>query len=188
MITDVTAWSQELLFTGNIVQDGDSTVARDEAVRRAERYLDLVNMVTGTEDNGVFLALITSLQSPHDYGAYDDTFGKIESFPEEYFGLGFIKRILPLLPNRSNWAGRLLLIVCRSPGRIAYFNAALSGAPSRIRRAVMEYISSQEQPGGWLEYDCGMLRPSIVDEGAEKTNESPQHHFSGRGLGRRSTE
>jgi hypothetical protein len=169
MITDVNAWSQELLFAGNIVQDNDNSVSQEEAVRRAERYLELVDMVTGTEDNAVFLALVASLQSPHDYGAYDDTFCKIELFPEERFGLGFIESILPLLPNRSNWAGRLLRIVCRSPGRIAQFNAALSGAPSRIRRAVMEFISPQEQPGGWLEYDCGTLRPSLDDEGAAVT-------------------
>ncbi|WP_329112178.1 hypothetical protein [Streptomyces sp. NBC_01353] len=46
---DFDAWRRELLWTGVLVQDGDTSVSDEEAGYRYDRYVALADMVDGTE-------------------------------------------------------------------------------------------------------------------------------------------
>ncbi len=159
MIENVKAWEEELLFTGKIIQDGDNSVSRDEAMRRGGRYLDLVDMLTGDEGPEFYQALIASLQARHDYGAYASTYHALELFPDSLYGEPLLGSLLPLISRQPDWAGRLLAVLCREPGRIVAFNRALSQAPSTTRETILAFIQAQEENGNFLEYYVGKLRP-----------------------------
>jgi hypothetical protein len=73
VIDDFAAWRQELIFTGAIVQDGDTSVDSIEAGRRCDRYLELLDDVEGSEDQNVFQTLLDSMRVEEDYEVYEST-------------------------------------------------------------------------------------------------------------------
>lgn len=111
MITDVDDWKVELLFSGRIVQDGDETVSPDEAERRFNRYIKLVEMVEGDEGQNVFQALVDSIQADEDYGAYQATMGAAEKFPEPKYAQYLIEALPALIKCQPDWAGNFMVSI-----------------------------------------------------------------------------
>ena len=52
-------------------QDEDDSVPEDEAERRLNRFVELVDAVQGNEPDEVFVTLIETLKDQEDYGAYE---------------------------------------------------------------------------------------------------------------------
>jgi hypothetical protein len=51
-------WKTELIFTGKIVQDCDTSVSDDEIEHRCLRYMELLDMVDGSEGEDVSKAVV----------------------------------------------------------------------------------------------------------------------------------
>lgn len=62
-ISDYDAWEIELIETGRIVQDDDNSVSPDEAERRFNRYVALVDLAKGIEGQAAATALVRSIQT-----------------------------------------------------------------------------------------------------------------------------
>ncbi|MFI1030308.1 hypothetical protein [Streptomyces sp. NPDC020951] len=60
---DFGAWRRELLWTGELVQDSDTSVPEEEAGYRFDRYVEPADMVDGTEGPTAVQALIASLRA-----------------------------------------------------------------------------------------------------------------------------
>jgi hypothetical protein len=88
---DLDEWRSELLRTSHIVQDDDDSVPTGEAERRFNRYVKLVDMVTGREPQEVFQAIVDSIRAPEDYGAYEAVHGALWKFPPEKAITRFVK-------------------------------------------------------------------------------------------------
>lgn len=78
---DFDAWRHELLATGDLVQEGDTSVSDEEAGRRYDRYVALADMVDGTEGPRTVGALIASLRAEEDHGAHQAVYGALQRFP-----------------------------------------------------------------------------------------------------------
>jgi hypothetical protein len=158
----IASWESELVQTGRIVQDGDTSVSQQEAERRFERYLALVGMVDGSGGLRAARALVRSIQVQHDYGAYQRTMNKLLfSFPADVTAEVLVAELPRLIADLPDWAGDLLSSITQaSPmteSLVASFNTAVASAAPDVRRQVLEFIRQQEQ-GGWLEHRKGLLR------------------------------
>ena len=80
VIVDFAAWRVELMRTGRIPPDSDTTVDRDQAGLDCQRYVELVDMVRGDEGREVFDALLASMQVPEDYEVYESTVRVLHHF------------------------------------------------------------------------------------------------------------
>ncbi len=64
VIVDCAAWHVELMRTGRIPPDSDTTVDPDQAELDCRRYVELVGMVRGDEGREVFDALLATVGDP----------------------------------------------------------------------------------------------------------------------------
>ncbi len=62
MIDEFENWKAELLFTGNIVQDGDDSVSDGDRQQRFMRYMDMLEAIDGSEGIEVARAIVQSMQ------------------------------------------------------------------------------------------------------------------------------
>lgn len=162
-IANLETWEQELLACGRIVQDEDTSVPAEEAERRFNRYIELVDAVEGTEGELAARALIRSIQSVNDYGAYQATLGKLVfAFPPQTVASAVIAEAPRLISILPDWAGDILSTLTQAQGRSAElmeaFNRSLGSASPTHRESIVAYIRSQEAEG-WLEHRRGLLAP-----------------------------
>jgi hypothetical protein len=168
MAFDLIAWKEELLFTGRIVQDGDSSVTPEEAHRRFLRYVELVEQLDGSEGSDVIAALFQSIQMKDDYGAYQTMYRIMARFPDQQFIDKLVAELPSLIKRQSDWAGDFLVGLANGKNTkwdylIGMFNDAVAKASSEIRRPIVEYVRSQE-PSGWFRKRVGVLCPEIGSE------------------------
>lgn len=105
VIEDFAAWREELLFTGAIIQDGDTSVDSAEAGRRCDRYLELLDEAEGSESQNVFQTLLDSMRVEEDYEVYEATLRVAFSFPAERLGSWLFDALPSFLardPERAN--------------------------------------------------------------------------------------
>ena len=158
-IAEFERWRAEVLFTGRLIQDGDTSVDPDEAARRAHRYTELVDSAKGNWTEEVFQTLVESLQVDDDYGVYETTVGVIFSFPPEKFG-GWLMKALPDLARRQpEHAGDFLSLMVNNyqgsaPQYLVAFREALRCAPATLRNELLAFIAQQEREG-WLQEKSG---------------------------------
>lgn len=169
MIPDFEKWRVELLFTGKIVPDYNKIVPQEEAERRWNRYVELLEMVEGDEGQEVLEAIINSAQAKpnHDYGAYQTLITVVGKFPGEIFAKGFAKTISDLFDRDEEFTGDLLLElgkVCTSeePPCSDVFNEGLESLDPASREKIVNYIRLQEEPDGWLENFVGEFAPPVI--------------------------
>ncbi len=93
MIHDFEKWKAELLFTGNIIQDGDISVSPEERHRRSLRFMDMVDSLSGSEGEIVVDALFDSIQVEDSYGAYYSIDHALGRFPESEYLSGLIRAL-----------------------------------------------------------------------------------------------
>lgn len=165
-IDDIAAWKEELLFTGRIVQDEDHSVDPDEKHRRFLRYIELMELIDGSEGPEALAALIQSVQMRNDYGAYQTTYCIMGRFPDKEFIEGLVHELPSLIARQPEWAGDFLVGIANGQGgkwdyQIAMFNNAVASASPSVRRAIVNYVRSQE-PSGWFSHRVGVLCPDFI--------------------------
>jgi hypothetical protein len=158
-IAEFERWREEVLFTGRIVQDSDTSVDPDEAGRRARRYTELVESSRGNWTEEVFQTLIESLQVDDDYEVYETTVGVIFSFPPEKFGGWLVKALPGLVRRQPARAGDFLSLMVNNyrgsaPQHLVAFRDALRRAPATLRDELLAFIAQQEREG-WLQEKAG---------------------------------
>jgi hypothetical protein len=161
MIQDIENWKTELLFTGRIIQDDDKTVSSNEAEKRFNRYIELLDMVEGNEGPDVFRAIIDSIQADEDYGAYQSALSITYKFPEPLYTESLIKALPDLIRRQPDWAGTFLVSIANqvefgNTENIYRFNQYLSRSDNETRRIITNFIREQERVG-WLENRVGVL-------------------------------
>lgn len=153
----------ELIACGRIVQDDDDSVPIQEAERRFNLYVELVDSLRGTEGANVACILLRSMQSVHDYGAYQHTMNKLVfDFPSSLVAEAVIAEVPRLVRGFPDWAGEVLNMLVHAQGRsdalVSAFNLELSGLAAEGRDAFVHFIREQEREG-WLEHKPGVLAP-----------------------------
>jgi hypothetical protein len=164
MIDDFAAWRSELLFTGDIVQDGDSRVPSEEAARRCYRYVELLGMVEGDEADEVFFTIVDSMVAPEDYEVYETSIGAGSRFPPDRFGSLLYRALksgwLDRDPDRAGcWLSDLAFRGADSAA-VRSFSAAWA-EDDEFATALKTFVEDQERDG-WLDSarKRGVLRPA----------------------------
>lgn len=156
MIKDIEQWKKDILFYGHIVQDDDDTVEPDEAEKRFNKYLELIDCVEGTEDIEIAQYLIKSIKSQNDYGAYQTTMNKMMfDFPPKVFSTALINELSDLINRQSDWAGDLLSSIANFKGTenekiLQMFNNELKSSQINYKNKIIDFIQKEEKDG-WLE-------------------------------------
>ncbi len=157
---DFDGWKRELLFTGRIVQDGDTSVPDDEAERRCRRYIELVDMVDPLRHGEpTFLALAESMQVEEDYEVYQATMRVMESYPSAEFGRYLVRALPDLIRRETCWASELLGVAAGRAAETAAINTALAETSPDDLNEIMAFVDLEEDDG-WLEDSKGVIRPA----------------------------
>ncbi|MFI8362182.1 hypothetical protein ACIGD1_18670 [Streptomyces sp. NPDC085612] len=160
---DFDAWQHELLLTGRFVQDGDISEYGPEAQARFERYLELADMVDGTEGPAAVRALIASLRAEDDHGAHEAAYGALSRFPGRDLVRGATLAVVDLLEiPRDNSGNVLRLLTLQADDEdLRTFRAAFGQLQPEIRASLAALIA-QHEADEWLadERSIGRLRPA----------------------------
>lgn len=154
-------WKAELLIVGNIIQDDDSATPPDEAQRRFQRYIAMLDALAGTEGPHYALAIFQSVQAEHDYGAYQTANRAAWRFGETAYCTALLHELPRLIANLPDWAGDFLVGIANGAGTphapaIACFNALLAAAPPADQALIAAFIAGEEDDG-WFEHCPGVL-------------------------------
>ncbi len=163
MIKDFESWKAELLFTGNIIQDGDKSVDFDERHRRFMRFVEMVDALTGNEGSLAVDALFESIQVNYSYGAYHSIDHALARFPEMEYLSGLARALPRLIENLPDQAGEQLVSVANGMDgkweyQISIFNRIVSESTADIKAAIISFVREQERDG-WLDHRVGVLCP-----------------------------
>jgi hypothetical protein len=158
MIAAFEEWRRELLELGAIVQDDDASVSAEDAGALFDRYVELVQMIDGTEGSAAVEALVSSMRSENDYGAYQATHGALALFSPGEFARGVAAAILQTHRNHS---GEVLAAVARNDEGPREFNSYLTQAAPDLRAELGDLVR-QEELDGWLSDEglVGKLQPT----------------------------
>ncbi|MFO6421802.1 hypothetical protein [Motilimonas sp. KMU-193] len=154
-------WKEELLFVGNIVQDSDDSVSCGESELRFNRYIEMLDSLSGNEGSEYALAIFQSIQAVDDYGAYQ-TAGKVAwKFGEEAFCASLLHELPRLIQDLPDWAGDFLVAIANGQdteyqSTINLFNKLFASIPKDDQAMIYAYIASEEK-SGWLSNRVGVL-------------------------------
>jgi hypothetical protein len=158
---DIDAWRRELLATADLVQYGDDSVPEEVAVRRFDRYVELADMVDGTEGPLAVKALISSLWAEEDYGAHQAVYSALERFPALDLVRGTVFAAAELMAIPSDNSGQVLQLVTLLSDQEALdeFEAAFGRLEPGTREDLSSLIARHEDDE-WLadERSLGRLR------------------------------
>lgn len=148
-------WCKELLQNSKLVQDDDDTVAPEEAERRFNRFVQLVDMVNGKETQLVFQTLVDVIRMPEDYGAYESIHNALWKFSPEQFAEYFVGA-LPKLIRRMSRHDQVARFLCplNGHGRRKYlpaFVAALASASRSDKKTILNFIKKNSEELGDVE-------------------------------------
>jgi len=163
MISDFNKWKEELLFTGRIIQLNDQSVSAEEAHRRALRFMEMVDSLSGNEGPAVVDALYESIQVNYSHGAYNSIDHALARFPEREYLNALVKALPRLIKELPDRAGEQLVSIANGIGgkweyQISIFNQMVLEAPEDTISIITSYIRNQESKG-WLEHRVGVLCP-----------------------------
>ena len=149
------SWREELLFVGKIIQDSDDSVDPEESERRFNRYTEMLDALEGNEGYEFALAVFESIQSIHDYGAYQTAGRAAWKFGERLFCIALLAQLPRLISDLPDWAGDFLVSIANGEGTeyqstIDMFNLLLCELPLENQLVIRDYIREQEN-SGWLE-------------------------------------
>ena len=152
---------EQLMFSGNIVQDSDETVGWPEREDRFNKYIELLESINGNEGLDIARAVIKSMQAEEDYGAYQTSQGTLGKFPAEVYTSALILELPALIKSQSEWAGELLCSLANSLDtayeyNINHFNKLLKDSDQETKDIINKYIEAEEDDG-WLEHRVGVL-------------------------------
>jgi hypothetical protein len=177
MNSDFDQWREELLQTGNIVQDGDTAVPQEEKEKRFNIYVEMVKAVSGQEGREAFITLVESLQAKDDYGAYQATYGALWRFPPSVAAHGLIASLPRLVERHPDYAGDILAQLANATrdqdlAFLSAFRGALGSAPADAQNAILDFIIREEN-NGWLD---GPRRGVIRFGGSDTTQAVTSAH------------
>lgn len=163
MSTAFQDWRKELLFVGNIVQDGDKSVPQPEVEERFNRYVQMVDSVTGNEGVEAFSALVDSLQAKDDYGAYQSTYGALRRFPVTVAAQGLVEALPRLIGRHRECAGDILAQLANGTkgagfARLSAFRNALAESPVAVQKVIMDISNWSFNHGPILPREPGRSR------------------------------
>jgi hypothetical protein len=161
---DFDSWRKELLFTGNIVQDGDNSVPQADRDQRFNRYVELVDTIRGNEGVEVFVELMNSLQAKDDYGAYQGTYQALRRFPPAVAAKGLTAALPALISRQRDCAGDILCQLANATSTearaaLSEFRRELAKADAQTQTVIMSFVGREEN-GGWLDgRRKGLIKP-----------------------------
>lgn len=132
------------------MQDSDRSVSQEEAEQRFNRYIELVESISGTEGVSVARALIRSMQAVDDYGAYQSAQGKLLfAFPASVLAEAVVSELPRLMIEQPDRAGELLNIIVLADGRseelVNAFNVKLAEASESDIGSIVSFVRGQEE-------------------------------------------
>ncbi|SBV37670.1 conserved hypothetical protein [uncultured Stenotrophomonas sp.] len=162
MATQFEEWRSELLHVGNIVQDADHSIGWDEREDRFNRYIEMLDALTGEEGFEHVLAVFESLQAEDDYGAYQTAGHAAWRFGEIPYCKALIHELPRLIVALPYWAGDFLVSIANAQGTkdeptIRVFNDLLFELDPTTKQGIIGFIRREEAPGGWLCNRVGVL-------------------------------
>ena len=165
MIEDFEVWRSELMRTGRIPPDSDTSVDPDQAEADCRRYAELVDMAEGDEGREVFEALLASMQVPEDYEVYQGTHRALHRFSTADVGDWLYRGWDGLAQRSPETAWDLLNQMARGwfgDDARTSFNRAWGAADRTTKAAQLEAVVKQEEAGGWLDSELARekLRPN----------------------------
>ena len=147
---DRTEWCSELISVGDIVQDGDDSVTPEEAERRFDRYVELLNGVTRNEPDQVFRCILASVRHQDDYGARQAVMGALLRFGPSRYGRLLALSMAALVERVPSFAGELLCDLANQGGtNLREFNSTAGGLDPHDREMMVKFVASEEVDG-WL--------------------------------------
>lgn len=161
MPTDFDRWKTELVSVGNIVQDADRDTPPEEAQRRFQRYIAMLDALTGTEGPPYALAIFQSVQAEHDYGAYQTANRAAWRFGAHAYCSALLQELPRLINTLPDWAGDFLVGIANGAGTpqassITCFNTLLAAAPPAEQTLIAAFIAAEEDDG-WFAHCPGVL-------------------------------
>ncbi len=161
MPTDFDRWKTELVRVGNIVQDADRSTPPEEAQRRFQRYIAMLDVLTGTEGPPYALAIFQSVQAEHDYGAYQAANRAAWRFGEPAYCAALLQELPRLINTLPDWAGDFLVGIANGAGTphapaITCFNTLLAATPPAEQALIAAFIAAEEDDG-WFAHCPGVL-------------------------------
>lgn len=152
----------DLLYFGQIAQDGEEDVSRSAAQEGCDRFAAAVDRVTGNEGIEVLRALVRSMLSPDDYEVYECVWSALERFPAGEMAVVVVEEVPFLIGRRPDRAGELLHWIAADEDRggqhAALFNGEFERADEAIREPVRRFVRAQEKDG-WLKDVRRVLLP-----------------------------
>lgn len=162
---DFDAWRQELLWTGELVQDSDTSVSEEEAGDRFDRYVALADMIDGTEGAAAVQALIASLRAEEGYGAHEAVYGALERFPSQVLVSGTVMAAADLLSIPRDHSGQVLqlLTLLASSDDLRAFGVACCRLEPELRAGLASLIADHEADE-WLADERSLGRLQIAQD------------------------
>lgn len=148
----------ELLEVADIAQDGDGT---DPAVaeRRFLRLIDMLDALTGREEDEVFLAVLDTLTDQEHYGAYESVISALLRWEDERRGRLIAEGITGVLDRTETMAGDVLgQLAFGGDDAVQAFNPAAAGLAAPERQRLARFIAEQEADDGWPSGDRQRVR------------------------------
>ena len=153
-------WRNELLRVGRIVQDDDETTSPEQAEASFNRYIEMLDQLSGKEGFDYAVAVLEPIQSVHDYGAYQTAQNAALRFGRKAYSRALLSQLPRLIDELPDWAGDCLVIIANSQERdpvfVEIFNAELGTAATPINEVVTSFIAANEKRG-WFQNRRGVL-------------------------------
>jgi hypothetical protein len=161
MIASFEEWRAELLELGDIVQDIDETVSVQEAERRFNRYLAMLEGLNGNEGFEYALAVFESIRAEQDYGVYQVAERAAFRFGEVVYCKVLMHELPRLIDTLPALAGDFLVSIANGQGTaqqgvINTFNKLLTELEPSASIKIRSFIAKEEN-GGWFSHCVGVL-------------------------------
>ena len=166
IVSNFQDWRNQLLFTGNIVQDEDDTVSDDETESRFNTYIEMIESIDGSEGKEYALAIFESIQAVNDYGAYQTAGHAVWKFGEEVYCQTLIHELPRLIETIPDWAGEFLVSIANGEdseyeSTIHTFNKLLSASLPEVNKTINDFINNEEKSDGWLDHRVNVLGSKV---------------------------
>lgn len=114
MITDLKAWSAELVLNSSFIPDFGSLNLLQQAETRFDRYIELLEMVEGNEPPEILHTLANSIRMDDDCGAYQVTIDTFRKFMSWGYLIAFIEVLAKVNFRRPDLASDLVIIMSQT--------------------------------------------------------------------------
>ena len=148
---DAGSWCAEVIDLGDIVQDDDESLSDDERERRFNRYVELLDAVTGEEPDEAFGCLVASVRDQDDYGAHEAVLSALMRFPVQRRAQLTASNLADAVQRIPDFAGNLLgQFAMGADDAVAALNNSIATLPRSQQDTIREFLDREEDGDGWL--------------------------------------